>query len=219
MRRILEKEIMDDKEGALAYAKADMSKSNQFFVDKLLQKYSKNLNNVLDIGCGPADIPVRLVKAKPDVNITAVDASDKMIELAKNNVNKEKYESQIKLMRAYLPGLPFLPHSFDTVISNSLLHHLPDPMLFWKEIKLLGKKGSIIFVMDLFRPDSPEKAKEIVEREAPSAPKVHKEDFYNSLLASFKLKEIKEQLSSANLPNVSAEIVSDLHWLAAGTIG
>lgn len=218
MQRILEKEIMDDKEGALAYAKADMSKSNQFFVDKLLQKYSKNLNNVLDIGCGPADIPIRLVKAEPDVNITAVDASDKMIELAKNNVKKEKYENNIKLMKAHLPGLPFLPHSFDTIISNSLLHHLPDPMLFWEEIKLLGKKSAIIFVMDLFRPNSPEKAKEIVEREAGNAPKIHKEDFYNSLLAAFTLSEVKDQLRSAGLHNVKAEIVSDIHWLASGTI-
>lgn len=218
MQRVLEKEVMDNKEGAAAYAKADMSKSNQLFVDKLLQKYSRNLNNILDIGCGPADILIRLVKTKPDVNITAIDASGEMIEVAKNNVKKEKFENRIKLIKAYLPGLPFLPHSFDTIISNSLLHHLPDPMLFWKEIKLLGKEDSIIFVMDLFRPDSPEKAKEIVEREAGNAPKIHKDDFYNSLLAAFTLEEVKEQLVCAGLHSVEAEIVSNIHWLASGVI-
>jgi hypothetical protein len=53
MKRIPEREIMDDQERAVAYAKADFSSSNQMFVDILIEDYCQMLNNVLDIVRGP----------------------------------------------------------------------------------------------------------------------------------------------------------------------
>ena len=72
--------------------------------------------------------------------------------------------------------------------------------------------------MDLLRPASPKKAKEIVEQYSGNEHPVLKEDFYNSLLAAFTLDEIKEQLKKANLTNLNAEVISDRHWLVSGTL-
>ena len=44
--------------------------------------------------------------------------------------------------------------SFDLVISNSVLHHVKSPSLFWENIIDLTKPGGFIAVMDLFRPDT-----------------------------------------------------------------
>ena len=121
-------------------------------------------------------------------------------------------------MQAYLPGLPFKSKIFDGIISNSLLHHLPNPNVLWEEIKHFGKSGSAVFIMDLLRPDLPQKAKELVEQYSGNEPPILKEDFYNSLLAAFTLDEIKEQLKNANLTNLNAEIISDRHWLVSGIL-
>jgi len=217
MQRTLESEIMDKEENVLAYSSADFSSVNQKFVDDFVKKYS-HVKNVLDLGCGPADIPIRLAQILPKVHITAIDASKKMIESAKQAVTKERLNNKIILMQAYLPGLPFKSKIFDGVISNSLLHHLPNPNVFWEEIKHLGKSGSAVFIMDLLRPDLPQKAKEIVEQYSGNESQILKEDFYNSLLAAFTLDEIKEQLKKADLSKLNAEAISDRHWLVSGIL-
>ena len=52
----------------------------------------------------------------------------------------------------------------DAVISNSLLHHLPNPLQFWQKIRQLVRPGAPVLVMDLLRPDSPEAAQAIVDQ-------------------------------------------------------
>ena len=218
MQRTLEpEEIMDKEENVLAYAQANFSSTNQKFVNDLIKKYP-DVKIVLDLGCGPADIPIRLAQALSKAHITAIDGSKKMIESAKAAVTKAKLNNHITLIQSYLPGLPFKSKTFDAIISNSILHHLPDPNVLWEEIKKLGRSGAVIFVMDLLRPDSPKKAKEIVKQYAENEHPVLKEDFYNSLLAAFTLDEVKEQLKKANLPNLNAEIISDRHWLISGVL-
>ena len=217
MQRTLEPEVMDKEENVSAYVKANFSSVNQKFVEDLIKKYP-DIRIVLDLGCGPADIPIRLAQALPKVHITAIDASKKMIESAKVAVTKARLNNHITLIQACLPGLPFKQKTFDAIISNSILHHLPDPNVLWEEVKKLGQGGSAVFVMDLLRPDSPKIAKDIVQQYAENEHSVLKEDFYNSLLAAFTLNEIKEQLIKANLPNLNVEIISDRHWLVSGVL-
>ncbi len=216
--RIPEKEIMDSAQNALAYASADFTEVNQNFVDHLVKEYSSYLKEVLDLGTGPADIPIQLAKSIPNIFITAVDGSPEMIKIAKEKVQSQGFSNQIKLLEAYLPGLPFSPHSFDAIISNSLLHHLPNPMVLWEEIKLLAKRNSIVFIMDLLRPKSKEIAKNIVETYSKDEHPILKEDFYNSLLAAFTLDEVNEQLKSSGLTNLNAKIISDRHLLISGIL-
>ena len=218
MKRTLEPEVMDTPENVLAYARADFSEVNQKFVDDLIKKYSSHLKNVLDLGCGPADIAIRLAFATDEVKITAIDASKNMIKAANENLTKAKLNSKISLLKGYVPGLPLKEQSFDTIISNSLLHHLPNPMALWEEIIRLGKSGAAIFIMDLLRPSSPEKAKEIVEKYSQDEHPVLKEDFYNSLLAAFSIDEVKDQLKNAGLVKLNTEIISDRHLLVSGVL-
>jgi len=218
VQRILEPEIMDIPEGALAYAQADFSSSNQWFVDTLIEFYEKKLLNVLDIGCGPADIPIRLAKQISATHITALDASEPMLALARKAVLESNLDKQIEIINGRIPQAALTPHSYDTVISNSLIHHLPDPLVFWEEVKRLGKTGSAVFVVDLFRPASMEEASAIVERISLNEHPLLKLDFYNSLLAAFSLEEIKQQLVLTGLDHFTAIISSERHWLAYGIL-
>ncbi|PIV81546.1 SAM-dependent methyltransferase, partial [bacterium CG17_big_fil_post_rev_8_21_14_2_50_64_8] len=60
MPRTPEPEVMDDPKRAEAYAEADFSEVNQAFVDNFLSAFPEcKGKRILDLGCGPADIPIR----------------------------------------------------------------------------------------------------------------------------------------------------------------
>jgi ubiquinone/menaquinone biosynthesis C-methylase UbiE len=217
MQRVLEPELMTDERQALAYAKADFSTSNQWYVDHLLADCPDQLGNVLDIGCGPGDVMLRLASARPNVRITAIDGSSAMIELARKAVKSARLEQRVTTLQGYVPGLPLKERSFDAILSKDLLHHLPDPMVLWSEARRLGRGGAAIYVMDLMRPESPQAAHDIVETVARDELPILKADFYASLCAAFTLEETKAQVSQSGLP-LKVTQVSDRHMVIKGML-
>lgn len=218
MKRQLEPELMDDPEQALAYARADFSDENQGFVDKFREYHPDfSSGHIVDLGCGPADIPIRFLRALPDCRVTGVDASAPMIRLGEEAVQAAGLAGRIALrcerFQAYKPAEPA-----DAAISNSLLHHVPNPLHFWHELKRLVKPGSCVLVMDLLRPESPEEAQAIVDRYAEGEPPVLRRDFYNSLLAAFTEDEIAAQLAELNLSRLLIDVPDDRHWVVGGRI-
>jgi ubiquinone/menaquinone biosynthesis C-methylase UbiE len=217
MQRVLEPEIMNDEPQALAYAQADFSTSNQWYVDHLLATYPDQLGNVLDLGCGPGDVMVRLAAARPAARITAIDGSSAMIELARKVVRNAGLAQRVTPLQGYIPGLPLKERSFDAILSKDLLHHLPDPMVLWSEARRLGRHGAAVYVMDLIRPESPAAARNIVETVAGGELPILKADFYASLCAAFTLEEANEQIRRSGLP-LGVTRVSDRHMVIEGVL-
>jgi ubiquinone/menaquinone biosynthesis C-methylase UbiE len=217
MERTLEPELMQDEQQALAYARADFSASNQWYIDQLLQDYSRDLRNVLDIGCGPGDVMLRLATARPGAHITAVDGAEAMIALARAAVRGAGLNDRITLLQGRVPGLALPERSFDAVLSKDLLHHLPDPMVLWSEATRLGCSGAIVYVMDLMRPETPKAARTIVETVAADEHPILKEDFYASLCAAFTLDEVGAQIANSGLP-LAVTQVSERHLVIQGLL-
>jgi ubiquinone/menaquinone biosynthesis C-methylase UbiE len=208
---------MSDEAQTLAYAAADFEQVNQGFVDRYRASFPKGIGGTMvDLGCGPADIPVRFARALPGYSITAVDGSEAMVNLAQQAVVAAGVTDRVQVQRARLPMLPLPLQSFDAVVSNSLVHHMPDPFVFWNELVRLGKPGATVLIMDLFRPESPERARAIVESYAAQEAPLLKEDFYNSLCAAFTLREVRSQIRSRGLGGLVCELASDRHWVVWG---
>jgi ubiquinone/menaquinone biosynthesis C-methylase UbiE len=217
MERVLEPELMTDEQQALAYAKADFSTSNQWYVDHLLADCGDRLGNILDIGCGPGDVMLRLASACSSARITAIDGSNAMLELARKAVQSAGLQRRITLLQGYVPGLPLDERSFDAILSKDLLHHLPDPMVLWSEARRLGRSGATIYVMDLLRPESPQAARRVVETVARDELPILKSDFYASLCAAFTLEEAQAQVKQSRLP-LQVTQVSDRHMVIKGPV-
>ena len=206
---------MVDAAQCQAYASANFAASNQMFVETVCGLIPATAVTVLDVGCGPGDVMIRLAGQCPSLKITAVDGSRAMIQLATKAVENCGLSNTIKTLQGYVPGLA-LPHGiFDAVLSKDFLHHLPDPLVFWQEIRRLIKPGGLICVMDLRRPDSAAAARAIVDAVAGEEAEILRIDFYNSLLAAFTPAEIQEQLRSAGL-DLDVTILSDRHMLIQG---
>jgi ubiquinone/menaquinone biosynthesis C-methylase UbiE len=218
MDRILEPEIMDGAAEADAYARADFADSNQWYADHFTAEYPGHLRQIVDLGCGPADVTLRVARIAKHAHIVAVDGSAAMLEFARKAIHGAHLSGRVDVHLGRLPGLSLPEHHFDAVLSKDMLHHLPDPQALWSEVRRLGRAGAAVYVMDLMRPDSPLEAREIVERVAAREHPILKEDFYNSLCAAFTVAEVRGQLESAGLP-LTVEAVTERHMRIKGILG
>ena len=218
MDRIPEPELMDDPKQAEAYARADFEAENLGFIERFKEYFPEfSQGTVLDLGCGPGDIPIRFAKFYPACQVIGIDASTPMIQLGEQAVKEAGLSDRITLRCDRYEEVPGARIA-DAVISNSLLHHLPNPLQFWQKIRQLVRPGAPVLVMDLLRPDSPEAAQAIVDQYAANEPDILRRDFYNSLLAAFTEDEIGSQLARMNLTRLLIDVPGDRHWVVGGLI-
>ena len=218
MHRRLEPEVMDDPEQASAYAQADFERENQEFVERFLAAFPDlTEGHIVDLGCGPADIPIRLARALPRCRITGIDASLPMIRLGEQAIIDAGLVDRITLRCERIQSL-VLPELVDAVVSNSLLHHIPNPLRFWLAVKQLARPGGYALVMDLLRPASTDDAAALVDQYAANEPAILRRDFYNSLLAAFTEDEVAAQLAEMNLSRLLIDVPDDRHWLVGGLV-
>ena len=218
MDRTLEPELMDDPEQALIYARSDFEQENQGFVDRFREYFPDfSEGHVFDLGCGPGDIPIRFARVFPSCRITGVDASAPMLRLAEDAVQQAGLSGCITFRCERFQDLAGVSVA-DAAISNSLVHHVRNPLQFWHTLRLVVKPGSPVLVMDLLRPDSPEEAQAIVDRYAAKEPEILRRDFYHSLLAAFTEDEVAAQLAEMNLSRLMVDVPDDRHWVVGGII-
>jgi len=218
VQRTLEPELMDDAWQAQAYASADFSEPNTAFLQHFTGRFPDfGTGSVVDLGCGPGDIALRLARLFPRCAVTGIDGSGAMLALARRALAREPgLADRVRFEQAMLPLAAARKH--DAVISNSLLHHLPDPSALWSTVCAMGRPGAAVLVMDLARPESDAAARAIVQRHAGAEPEVLRQDFYNSLLAAFEPDEVAGQLRVAGLAALQVATVSDRHFLVSGQL-
>lgn len=219
MKRIPEPELMLEPGQVAAYASADFERPHSSFIKLFIDKFpGEDLSGkAIDLGCGPGDITFRFASEFPNIKIHAVDGSLTMIRYANNLLaSRDDIRERIifihSMIDKYRRG-----HKYNWIISNSLLHHLHDPRVFWESIKKFAAEGCRIMIMDLYRPASMEEAMELTNKYTKDGPDILKRDFYNSLLASFNVDEVKDQIGSARL-DLSVEKVTDRHMIIYGSV-
>ena len=221
MKRILESELMEEDDQVRAYAEADFAEPHNNFIVMFTDIFSgQDVNGyALDLGCGPGDISIRFAKAYSNCTVHGIDGSEAMLCYGNQALgNLPEIADRVKLYHQILPAESMPRSKYDVVISNSLLHHLPDPQTLWNTVKLYAKKEALLFVMDLKRPGSVNEARNLTETYTSNEPEILQRDFYNSLLASFRIDEIEEQLKTAGLEQLSVKQTSDRHVLIYGKI-
>jgi SAM-dependent methyltransferase len=218
MQRIPEPELMDEAEQARAYAEADFAEPNQRFVGYFEHEYPDLLTgSVLDLGCGPGDIVLRLATRRPGLVVHGIDGSAAMLRFASERLHESpELGGRVQFIEGLLPGASLPLDAYDAVVSNSLLHHLHEPLGFWRAVREAGAPGAAVLVMDLFRPESVAAAHAIVRQYAAGEPELLQQDFFASLCAAFEPDEVRAQLDACGLGALDVRIVSDRHLLVTG---
>jgi ubiquinone/menaquinone biosynthesis C-methylase UbiE len=218
MDRKAEAEIMNLPDEVDAYVRGDFASINQLFADRLIELAGSHQSAAaIDLGTGPADIPVRVAKLRPQWSITAVDASAPMLEAAGVAIKKANVAS-IKLVLADAKDSKLPARSFDILFSNSILHHVSSPGGFWSEVRRIAKPDAFVLIRDLARPESEARARELVKLYAGSESTLLQQEFFNSLLSSYTTEEVRAQISNAGLGQLRVSMVSDRHLDVAGRL-
>jgi 2-polyprenyl-3-methyl-5-hydroxy-6-metoxy-1,4-benzoquinol methylase len=221
MKRIPEQELMVDPEQAQAYASADFEQPHSMFIDLFSDSFSAVVDkaHVLDLGCGPGDITFRFARSWQQCHVHGIDGSDAMLLHAEKTLEVgSSLQGRVCFFKGMLPDLLLPSTRYDIIISNSLLHHLPDPAVLWQTVKAFAAPEALIFIMDLKRPESVAAAAHLRDTYAQGEPEVLRQDFYNSLLAAFEPGEIQDQLHNAGLAGLNVQAVSDRHVVIGGRL-
>ena len=218
MKRGLEPELMLDQKQALAYAQADFEDSHSHFVSLFQEAFRNSRVDgcVLDLGCGTCDISIRFAKAHPTCTVHGVDGSPAMLKLGRQEVVACGLEDSITLIEGRIPMIQLARANYDVVISNSLLHHVPEISSIWKFIALWAKHDAPIFMMDLVRPSSEKEVRDLVDLYVSDKASILKKDFSNSLRAAYLPEEIEAELQQLNWKGFKVRQISDRHLIVYG---
>jgi ubiquinone/menaquinone biosynthesis C-methylase UbiE len=211
MDRILEPEIMDTWLEATAYDAMDLAVVNSAFAaDAIaLDPYAVK---ILDVGTGTARIPILMCQQQPQYLITAVDLAQSILIVGQRNIEEAGLIQRIRLERIDAKRMPYPDLEFDTIVSNSLVHHLPDPLSFFQQIKRLIKPHGAILIRDLIRPEQDSRVDELVSKIGGDYDDRQQQLFRDSLKAALTLAEVQDLIDRVGLPQVKLSQSSDLHW-------
>jgi ubiquinone/menaquinone biosynthesis C-methylase UbiE len=211
IERVLEPEVMDTQEDADEYAGIDNTAVNDEFVTQALSLAPPS-GAVLDVGTGPGDIAILLARRAPGLRVVAVDLGERMLAMARARIAGSDVADRIEVSKADAKATGRPSASFDMVLCNSLVHHIPDPLLFFAEVKRVARPGAAIFVKDLHRPDSEAEHAQLVDRYAGDCTPYQRRLFSDSLRAALTVPEVEALCRRLEMPDVRVRKCSDRHW-------
>ena len=209
--RTLEPEVMESLEEVLAYDAMDHAEVNRQFVSDLLAAGDHG-TDVLDLGAGTGQIPIELCRQCSDCRVLAVDLSSTMLDTARINVELSGMVGRIIFDRADAKSLPYETGQFHCAISNSIVHHVAEPLSVLREAARVTRSGGRIFFRDLLRPESEADVESLVEQYAGSEEEHARRMFRESLHAALTLHEIRSLVEEAGFSADTVTQASDRHW-------
>jgi ubiquinone/menaquinone biosynthesis C-methylase UbiE len=211
MNRILEPEVMDTWLEATAYDAMDFESVNTAFATDAID-LDPHAIKILDVGTGTARIPILMCQQRPQYLITGIDLAQSMLIIGQRNVEEAGLNQRIRLERVDSKRMPYPDLEFDMLVSNSLVHHLPDPLSFFQEIERLVRPGGALLIRDLIRPENGTVVNELVAKIGEEYDAHQQQLFRDSLNAALTLVEVQELIDRVGLEQVKLSQSSDLHW-------
>jgi SAM-dependent methyltransferase len=196
LERVPEPEEMDDAEEVASYSSAAAERHLDAIDDTLVEHLSRLLGGAspggvgsgwgLDVGTGPAQIPVKILARFPSLRIVALDRSPNMLACARQNAERAGVLHRLALLRSDGHRLPFADALFSFVLCNSVLHHARDPAGLLRELFRVTAPGAAVLIRDLRRP---------------ARPLLRWHQFDASVRAAYTVEELRELLREAGVAN------------------
>ncbi len=211
--RTLEPEAMDTPEEARDYDAMDHATVNARFVAEFLDAHGPcRGGELLDVGTGPARIPIALCRADRSARVLGIDLAEAMLERARSNVAEAGLSDRIRCVRADAQRLLYPNGHFEAVLSNSIIHHLADPAPALAEMARVVAPGGTLFVRDLARPDDLEMLARLVTTYVGDETPAARALFEASLHAALTLRDVRDIVRTLVRSDADVVMTSDRHW-------
>ena len=155
-----------------------------------------NRGTALEIGPGPGYLGLEWLKKTDNTKIVALDISQDMIDIAKNNTKIYQMESRVEFIHSDGKDIGFKANTFDAVFTSGSLHEWADPVTIINHIIRVLKPGGKFFISDLKRDLS-----WIVKgfMKLTIKPKAMKPGLTTSINAAYTKKEMTQLLQKTNV--------------------
>lgn len=133
--------------GTLEYF--DEVEKRRYFVEPHIIEFAEfekcDSKNILEIGCGIGTDSVMF--SKNNANLTAVDLSEKSIEICKKRFEVLKLKGNFFCGDAENLSKIIPNNKYDLIYSFGVIHHTPNPEKIIEEIKKISNEDTIIKIM------------------------------------------------------------------------
>lgn len=211
LARVLEPEVMDTAEDAAEYDAMDHAGVNRAFAADCLA-FAGPVARLLDVGTGTGLIALELLRRAPGLRLVAVDAAYAMLAVARCHADDAGLGDRVAFWPARAQELPFGDLEFPAVLSNSLIHHVPDPAPAFAEMLRVCHVGGAVFVRDLLRPDTESELAHLVSLYAGDATGYQRKLFADSLRAALTPDEVRTIVGRLGCAADTVAVTSDRHW-------
>jgi len=170
---------------------------------------------VLDVGVGRARIPIAICALRPDIQIRGVDLRAAILRRAREEIERAGLTGTIRVQPADACALPHADGSFDAVISNSLVHHLPRRRDALSEMFRVLRPGGLLFVRDsLPQPDAAMINRTLLHIAGDRGHRIDRARLPNPL----SLADARQQAAEAGIPRGWVRRCGLRHWLLSGRL-
>ena len=139
--------LFEDREGVRKYAKhhgARSRKVGESFAQRLAELGVRE-GRVLDAGAGSGDTAIALAEALPQMKVVGLDLSGLILDLARQQADDRGLADRVSFVEGDCQAMPFDDDHFHAVVSQDILHCVPDPVAMVSEIeRVLEPTGTLL---------------------------------------------------------------------------
>jgi ubiquinone/menaquinone biosynthesis C-methylase UbiE len=134
---------------ASAYAKATRMAIESYY-RQVAERIADRIQSgtILDLGTGPGYLPIEIARKSSQIQITGVDLSRKLIQMARSNSSAAGLADRLNFQLGNAAALDFEDSSFDMVISTGMLHSIKEPAVVLQEVYRVLKAGGEAWIFD-----------------------------------------------------------------------
>ena len=108
---------------------------------------------ILDLATGTADVPLYLLKGKPDIKmVCGIDMAEKMLKIGRKKIEKRNLENKIYLKKGDANQIPFEEAQFDCVTIAFGIRNVAQPFVVLNEMLRVLKKGGRALILEFSLP-------------------------------------------------------------------
>ncbi|MFB9688289.1 class I SAM-dependent methyltransferase [Amycolatopsis plumensis] len=104
---------------------------------------------VLDIGCGPGSLALRIARSRADLRVFGVDPVPEMVTYATGLAARRGLSGRVRFAVGEAAALPYEQGVFDVVVATMSLHHWHPLPAAVRELRRVVRPGGSIFVYHL----------------------------------------------------------------------
>ncbi|MDH5769479.1 MAG: bifunctional demethylmenaquinone methyltransferase/2-methoxy-6-polyprenyl-1,4-benzoquinol methylase UbiE [Nitrospirota bacterium] len=110
---------------------------------------------ILDVCTGTGDLAIEFASRNQEALIVGIDIVEQMLSVGLEKIKKANLDGRIVLQKSDLFHLPFKDGVFDAVSIGFGLRNLHDMRSGVREMARVLKKGGLLLILELTRPQSP----------------------------------------------------------------